>query len=106
MLVKGSQAQKEGKEMVIKLMRERLRGDEELARKLTPDYEVGCRRATPGPNYLESFTKDNITLVRETISGIKKNGIRTADGHLQETDMIICAYVSEPIQPLWDATDC
>ena len=42
-------------------MLERLGGDEVLAEKLMPDWEAGCRRATPGPGYLESFTKDNVS---------------------------------------------
>ena len=48
MFVKSSAAQNEGRKQTAAMMKEKLGGDEELAQKLTPEYEVGCRRATPG----------------------------------------------------------
>lgn len=72
-------------------MRAKLGGNDELARKLIPEYEVGCRRATPGPGYLESFTRDNVNLVTESIDRIEAAGIRTVDGTLHEFDAIVCA---------------
>lgn len=44
---KGSEAQRTAKESTKQMMLDRLGGDENLASKLTPDWEVGCRRATP-----------------------------------------------------------
>ncbi|KAF2189456.1 hypothetical protein K469DRAFT_736803 [Zopfia rhizophila CBS 207.26] len=35
------------------------RQQKDLAAKLTSDWEVGCRRATTGPGYLETFTQPN-----------------------------------------------
>ncbi|KAI6758174.1 hypothetical protein HG531_003999 [Fusarium graminearum] len=35
-----------------KLMRERLENNEEICSKLIPDFEVGCRRVSPGNGYL------------------------------------------------------
>lgn len=40
MFVKGSEAQEQGKKATADQMRGKLNGDEELARKLIPDYEV------------------------------------------------------------------
>ena len=91
MFVKHSDAQEEGKKQVAEQMKQKLGGDEELASKLTPDYEVGCRRATPGPGYLESFTRENISLVMDSIESIEESGIRTSDGKLHELDAIVCA---------------
>ncbi|KAK5126680.1 hypothetical protein LTR85_009614 [Meristemomyces frigidus] len=91
MFVKHSSAQEEGRRQTADMMKQKLGGDEELASKLTPDYEVGCRRATPGPGYLESFTKDNVSLVTDSIERIEANGIRTMDGKLHEVDAVVCA---------------
>ena len=66
-------------------------GDEDLANKLTPEYEVGCRRATPGPGYLEAFTREDCSLVTGRIKQIEENGLRTEDGTLHELDVIVCA---------------
>lgn len=52
MFVKDSHAQNVGRKATADQMKEKLGNDEDLARKLTPDYEVGCRRATPGPGYV------------------------------------------------------
>ena len=91
MLVKNSKAQSDGRKLVVDQMKEKLGGDESLATKLTPRWEVGCRRATPGPGYLEAFTKDHVELVMDGIQGIEPKGIRTIDGQLREFDVIVCA---------------
>lgn len=91
MFVKDSHAQNAGRKATADQMKNKLGGDEELARKLTPEYEVGCRRATPGPGYLEAFTREDVTLEMESIEAIEETGIRTADGKLHEFDAIVCA---------------
>lgn len=48
MFVKESDAQVAGRKFTADQMKEKLGNNDELASKLTPDYEVGCRRATPG----------------------------------------------------------
>jgi cation diffusion facilitator CzcD-associated flavoprotein CzcO len=91
MFVKESAAQKVGRQQTADMMKTRLNDDEDLAQKLTPEWEVGCRRATPGPGYLESFTRDNVSLITSPISKLEKAGIRTEDGTLHPFDAIICA---------------
>lgn len=91
MFVKESRAQEAGRKAVADQMKAKLNNNEDLARKLTPEYEVGCRRATPGPGYLEAFTRDNVSLVTESIDHIEAQGIRTTDGTLYEFDAIVCA---------------
>ncbi|KAI3399789.1 hypothetical protein diail_5585 [Diaporthe ilicicola] len=91
MFVKGSQAQKEARRTTARAMRDRLGGDEELASKLIPDWEVGCRRATPGPGYLEAFTRENVSLVTDSIERVTASGICTRDGREFDLDAIVCA---------------
>ncbi|KAK4555055.1 hypothetical protein LTR86_007821 [Recurvomyces mirabilis] len=91
MFVKNSVAQEEGRKATAEMMKKKLGGDEDLARKLTPEYEVGCRRATPGPGYLEAFTRENVSLITDSIERVEAKGIRTKDGRLYEFDAIVCA---------------
>lgn len=90
---KGSAAQRDAREATARQMRERLGGDEALAGKLVPEWEVGCRRATPGPGYLEAFVREegNVTLCTEGIEAVTEEGVRTVDGGEVKLDAIVCA---------------
>lgn len=91
MFTKGSVAQAEAKTATAEMMRQRLGGDGDLAKKLIPDWEVGCRRATPGPGYLEAFTMANVSLVTDPIERVTPSGIRTVDGREFALDALVCA---------------
>ncbi|KAL4932478.1 uncharacterized protein BDV17DRAFT_287993 [Aspergillus undulatus] len=72
-------------------MASNLNYDPDLCRKLIPDREVGCLRVTPGPGYLESFSKQNCTLSNSPIIQITPNAVHTANGKVFECDVVICA---------------
>ncbi len=72
-------------------MASKLNYDPELCRKLIPKWEVGCRRVTPGPGYLESFSRPNCSLSDSPIAKISENAVHTADGQVFECDVVICA---------------
>ena len=91
MFVKNSEAQILARKHTAAMMKKRLDDNEELAHKLTPDWEVGCRRATPGPGYLEAFTRNNVSLTTSPIRQIEEAGIRTEDGIFHAFDAIVCA---------------
>lgn len=93
LFVKDSQAQAEAQRAIAKRMRERLGGNEALTQKLVPGFDspVGCRRATPGPGYLEAFTQGQASVVTDPIELVTGSGIRTASGSMFELDAIICA---------------
>lgn len=46
---------------------------------------------TPGPGYLESFSKPNCSLTSSAITKITETGIATADGQEFECDVLVCA---------------
>lgn len=48
LFLKDSEYQHQAREGFAAMMRGRLGGDTELAKRLIPDFEVGCRRITPG----------------------------------------------------------
>ena len=65
--------------------------DPETARKLTPSYDMGCKRITPSDDYLQAFNREEVSLVTAGIREITETGIRTADGILHEVDTILYA---------------
>ncbi|KAK2750490.1 hypothetical protein FQN55_002090 [Onygenales sp. PD_40] len=89
---KGSEEQKMSRGIVEKGMRERLaKMDPELREMLIPDFDVGCRRVTPGDGYLEALQEDNVQVVRTRIDEVTKEGVVTADGKVYQVDVIITA---------------
>ncbi|KIW96289.1 uncharacterized protein Z519_03358 [Cladophialophora bantiana CBS 173.52] len=89
---KNSPAQKAAREIVEKQMRERLaKMDPELREKLIPDFEVGCRRVTPGEGYLEALQEDNVEVVTTKIREINPEGLVTVDGKVHAVDVVIAA---------------
>jgi cation diffusion facilitator CzcD-associated flavoprotein CzcO len=70
--------------------------DPELRRKLTPDYEPGCKRRCISDDYLTSFNRDNVHLVTDAIIKVEPGGIRDATGTLHEVDTIIEATGFRP----------
>ncbi|KIW13026.1 hypothetical protein PV08_08213 [Exophiala spinifera] len=88
---KHSAAQKAARQMVTEAMKKRLNNDPELIKKLVPDFELGCRRATPGHGYLEALTQPNARVVSAGIERIVSNGIVSRDGELHEVDVVIAA---------------
>src|SRR3954447_8985511 len=65
--------------------------DTELRRRLTPDYEVGCKRPSVSNTYLRTFNRPNVELVTDPIERVTATGVRTADGREREIDVLILA---------------
>jgi len=65
--------------------------DPETRKKLTPDYDFGCKRMTMSSHYLRTFNRDNVHLLTEGIDRITAKGILTQDGVEHEYDAIVFA---------------
>ncbi len=63
--------------------------DSELRKKLTPDYEIGCKRILISDNYYPALQQENVELIAEGAEEITSNGIVTKSGELKEVDAII-----------------
>ncbi|KAF9776181.1 hypothetical protein IL306_005672, partial [Fusarium sp. DS 682] len=72
-------------------MRRRLGNNEEMINALLPKFAPGCRRLTPGANYLEALREENVRLVSERIKRITPQGLELASGQHIELDALICA---------------
>lgn len=63
----------------------------DLCKELIPDWDIGCRRITPGEPFLEAFLKPHVSLTSSPIIDVDEKGIRNADGTYEEFDVIVCA---------------
>ena len=71
-------------------MREKI-GNDDIADYLTPEFGLGCRRLSPGTEYMEAFTKGNVQLVKSSVTGFTENGLLDDQGNEHKVDVIVCA---------------
>ncbi|KAF5560657.1 monooxygenase [Fusarium napiforme] len=88
---KDTEMQRQAFQVNRELMRKRLKGNEEICNKLIPDFEVGCRRVSPGHGYLEALIEPNVTAVFDGIKLINETGILDNNNVQHDVDVIICA---------------
>jgi cation diffusion facilitator CzcD-associated flavoprotein CzcO len=65
--------------------------DPVLRRRLTPSYEVGCKRPSVSNTYLRAFNRSNVELVCDPIERLTVDGVRTVDGRERPVDLLILA---------------
>ncbi|XID74106.1 flavin-containing monooxygenase [Alkanindiges sp. WGS2144] len=63
--------------------------DKELAKKLTPNYVMGCKRILISNKYYPAFTRKNVNLILDSIQEFTETGIITKDGKHREADCVI-----------------
>lgn len=65
--------------------------DPELRRRLTPDFEIGCKRILISNTYYPAIASADVDLVTDPIARITPTGIVTADGTERTVDAIVVA---------------
>jgi cation diffusion facilitator CzcD-associated flavoprotein CzcO len=73
--------------------------DPELRRKLTPQFQLGCKRVLLSNHWYPALTRPNVEVVTDAISEIRGNTIVLADGTEREVDTIILGtgfHVTDP----------
>ncbi|MEJ7731940.1 MAG: NAD(P)/FAD-dependent oxidoreductase [Polyangiaceae bacterium] len=73
--------------------------DDELRRKLTPRYTLGCKRVLISDDYLPALTQPNVKVVTEAIREVRARSIVDAAGVEHPVDTIVLAtgfQVTEP----------
>jgi cation diffusion facilitator CzcD-associated flavoprotein CzcO len=65
--------------------------DPELRAKLTPDYEIGCKRVLISNDFYPALTRPNVELVTDAIARMTPAGVVDAVGRLHEADVVIYA---------------
>jgi cation diffusion facilitator CzcD-associated flavoprotein CzcO len=72
-------------------MAEQLGHDPRLTKAMTPKFALGCRRMTPGSDYLQSLTKENVEVITESVAKFTEHGIVDESGNEHKADVVICA---------------
>ena len=65
--------------------------DPELRAKVTPDYQIGCKRILISNEWYPALDRDNVDLVTDGIARVTPTGIVTKDGTEREVDAIVVA---------------
>lgn len=65
--------------------------DPELRRKLTPDYEVGCKRLIMSADYYPAVQQPNVEVIVEPIARVTPAGVETTDGARHACDVLVLA---------------
>ena len=87
--------------LVLRDMKEAIGDDKELAAKLIPKYDVGCKRITVTDSYLQAFKKPNVDLITDPIDEFTIEGVRTKNGIEHKVDVIIKATGYDLMANLW-----
>jgi cation diffusion facilitator CzcD-associated flavoprotein CzcO len=73
--------------------------DKDLRRRLTPDYDFGCKRPTFSNGYYRAFNKPSVHLQDAGIERIEADGIVGRDGRKNAIDTLVLATGFD----LWEA---
>ena len=65
--------------------------DPELRKKLTPNYEVACKRLVFSTQFYGALQSQNCELITTAIERVEPTGIRTSEGRLLECEVLILA---------------
>ncbi|MFC6287641.1 flavin-containing monooxygenase [Nocardioides sp. GCM10027113] len=65
--------------------------DPELREKVTPSFEIGCKRILISNTYYPALDADNVDLVTDRITKVTGNAVVTADGTERPIDVLVVA---------------
>jgi cation diffusion facilitator CzcD-associated flavoprotein CzcO len=63
--------------------------DRDLRRRVSPDYEFGCKRILFSSHYLPALQRPNVDVICDPIARITPTGVVTANGTQRDVDTII-----------------
>ena len=72
--------------------------DKQTAKKLTPDYVMGCKRILISNKYYPTFNRKNVELITDGIQEVTENSIISTDGKERKIDCIIygTGFITDP----------
>lgn len=73
--------------------------DPDLRLRLTPDYEIGCKRVLITNDFYPALDKPNVELVSSALREVREGSIVAADGSEREVDAIVFATGFETTTP-------
>ncbi|KIW85239.1 hypothetical protein Z517_00629 [Fonsecaea pedrosoi CBS 271.37] len=91
-ILKNTPESKAAREYAISEMKQKLAHDEALIEAIIPkNFDVGCRRPTPGNGFLEALNQENVTVFTHFMKAITPTGFIDNSGQEHQVDVIICA---------------
>lgn len=72
--------------------------DAQLRKRLTPNYEVGCKRLVVSDKFYAAIQHENAELIDAGIERIDERGVWTCDGLFHELDTIVFATGYDPFK--------
>ncbi len=77
------------KKMAMTHMHKQLGNRPDLIEKVTPDYNIGCKRILPSNRWYPAIAKPNVDLVEGGVEEVRGNAVVGTDGVEREVDVII-----------------
>jgi cation diffusion facilitator CzcD-associated flavoprotein CzcO len=71
--------------------------DPVLREKLTPDFEVGCKRLVITNTFIPALQRDNVDVISDGIAEITPTGIRTRAGKQIDMDVLVLSTGFNPV---------
>jgi cation diffusion facilitator CzcD-associated flavoprotein CzcO len=65
--------------------------DKRLLEGFTPNFDIGCRRVTPGDPYMLAIQESNVDVHFTPVVKITEDGLIGGDGAERKVDTIVCA---------------
>lgn len=65
--------------------------DPELRERLTPRYQIGCKRILISSDFYPALQRPNVSLVTDRIARLTADGIQTEDGTVHPADAVVLA---------------
>lgn len=90
----------EGKAMALGHLADQV-ADPELRAKLTPDYEIGCKRVLISNEYFPAFLRPNVTLETSGFKEFADGKAVATSGNAYELDALIMATGFEAAKPIY-----
>ena len=72
--------------------------DPELRRRLTPDYEIGCKRIVLSNDWYPAIQAPNVELVSSGVSEVRERSVVDGDGIEREIDTLVFATGFKPAE--------
>jgi cyclohexanone monooxygenase len=65
--------------------------DPELRARVTPDFQIGCKRILISNDYYPALAQEHVELVTDPIAKVVGNAVVTSDGQEREVDALVVA---------------
>ncbi len=78
--------------LVMALVRRHIRAalpDPALAARVTPDYDIGCKRVLVSDDWYPALQRPHVSVVDQPIAALTEEGVQAADGTVTPCDVVV-----------------